>query len=637
MRPALWICLILATGTAQAGAPDAAPAWSPDGRWLAYTTRPDPAIGRERLRPGWLVDRRPEGSPARDAAASAPAPHDRLWATRVADGASVLVDESPGWHLGPSWSGDGRSLAFGRVGDDGATLEVVIWEGRDRRRVVQSRPLPNSPVGPVRMAAEGVAWSGDGRYLSVPLVDAPGLALIRVEDGKVASTIPRGRYPAWAPEGSRLACYIESGREESLAVLDSALGLPRPLIEVRYANQPPAWTRDGLIAVVHASRQPSAGRLFENIVPESLTRVRFDSGQSEVLFPLTSEPGVKAPSHEAGFVFGVDPGGEDLFWASNRRGADIHMVGARPRDGVIRARNVILDPTLPIQSLAVQPGGDLIAARTGPAGVGMPPLLIAPGPREPELRALLPDDDARASWLALLAESARSALRLRAASGAPLASRPTLIPYPGELEPTGDLPQRVRRAARLGQSVAHRPAGAEAPPPRLAALLDEARPFFDALRDDYAAAQAGLAAAEPHAATPDGRLALIGLRAQFALGRDDFDGADRTIAFLRGVPLWQARRLEWVGESPRLAPADEAGAGSPAAWIAELAARSTLLRQTAQVGRDPRPDRGRFRSLDRPGRRVNPFADGEAAPATPRIPPARFFEPPAPIFVPPGR
>ena len=122
----------------------------------------------------------------------------------------------------PGWSPDGAALAFGRlVPEDGGAgrFEVVVQDAPDRQRVIQSRTVAEPRPEARRLPHLAVAWSPDGRYLAVPQLQPPGLAVLRVADGRLLKQLDDAFTPAWSPDGARLA-YYRAGEPEGLELID---------------------------------------------------------------------------------------------------------------------------------------------------------------------------------------------------------------------------------------------------------------------------------------------------------------------------------------------------------------------------------------------------------------------------------
>ncbi len=147
---------------------------------------------------------------------------------------------------GPSWSPDGRQIAFSS--DRAAGQGIYIMEANGRLQ----RLLTDFGAGPL-------AWSPDGRRLAfVAYVD--GNLDIYVIDAVVPErwerpAVPqrltedpaRDSWPSWSPDGRQIA--FESDRQEDKAqagiyVMDADGGNPRNLTPVWSAHQP-SWSPDG--------------------------------------------------------------------------------------------------------------------------------------------------------------------------------------------------------------------------------------------------------------------------------------------------------------------------------------------------------------------------------------------------------
>jgi Tol biopolymer transport system component len=151
----------------------------------------------------------------------------------------------------PAWSPDGRTLAY--AGEDGWIRLVSVASGR-------SRPLPGPRAGP----GNGLAWSPDGRWLlydggfyrPTPKHDdlRNRLLLVRAAGGR-ARVVSRGpgfyltSNAAWSPDSKSIAYSRRDRVGSSIASavafvvpLDGSAA-PRPLGGGAY--RPPRFTADG--------------------------------------------------------------------------------------------------------------------------------------------------------------------------------------------------------------------------------------------------------------------------------------------------------------------------------------------------------------------------------------------------------
>ncbi|HEX7639489.1 MAG TPA: S41 family peptidase, partial [Burkholderiaceae bacterium] len=153
--------------TATPGIDEDHPAWSPDGRTVAYTTDAGGAAQQVAIRPalggpetvlthfrtGYLYG--PVFSPDGRTLAFSDGEH-RLWTVRTDGGAPVQVAQDPQGEIhDQAFSPDGRWLAFSRV-SVGRRRDLYLYEIAARRLV---------KVGDGAGIDANPAWSPDGRYL----------------------------------------------------------------------------------------------------------------------------------------------------------------------------------------------------------------------------------------------------------------------------------------------------------------------------------------------------------------------------------------------------------------------------------------------------------------------------------------
>jgi Tol biopolymer transport system component len=196
-----------------------APAWSPDGRMIAYIRLPE-----------------------------------RMLFVMNADGTNVraLTPVSTGPLNKPSWSPDGRRLAYIGGSDLAYTIAVVNVDGTGRRLLL---PLD----GPY----QEVDWSPDGTRLAYVLnrgagFSDPNIYVVNL-DGTGERLLSIGnthdRHPAWSPDGSRIAFTSTRDAGNAEIYVMNADGTN----QTRFTNNPatdaaPTWSPDGQTIIFSTDR-----------------------------------------------------------------------------------------------------------------------------------------------------------------------------------------------------------------------------------------------------------------------------------------------------------------------------------------------------------------------------------------------
>jgi Tol biopolymer transport system component len=289
------------------------PAWSPDGRRLAFAgTRTDDteifvrdetgavtqlthSPGVDRF-PTWSADGRriAFASERRGTGAS------EIYVVDAVDGselARVTTNETtpspnpniprPG-DLEPAWSPDGSLIAYARVGSPGSGIRVVHPDGSSDRSLT-------SIGGPTSTEEDRApAWSPDSGRLAFgrgAVLDPASAIWLMNADGSDARALTGGsRFessPAWSPDGQSIA--FVSGPE--LAVLRLDGGGMR--VVARDAAGRPAWAPDGRRLVYTSWIQHGPFRLYTIDLKGRVTRLGTDQTVAAGLYPAWSPDGSK--------------------------------------------------------------------------------------------------------------------------------------------------------------------------------------------------------------------------------------------------------------------------------------------------------------------------------------------------------
>lgn len=240
------------------------PAWSPDGRTIAFT-----GIGG--------------GT--------------HIWTVRSDGSDPKQITTGDGFSDGqPTWSPDGRRIAFlrntvsGPLNRPGPTLWVIdLRSGEERMITAELEDMRDPAWSP---DGEWIAFVGDeGRGDELSMVDPSGGALIPLTEGQGDA-----RSPTWSPDAARIA-YSREG--EGLVVRDMLSGHEEVL--VRGEVQGPAWSPDGS-RIVYAARSSDGWLLHEISVEDRRTGLLWDTA-----IPGISPSWQPRPSPVAGPTVGPSP------------------------------------------------------------------------------------------------------------------------------------------------------------------------------------------------------------------------------------------------------------------------------------------------------------------------------------------
>jgi Tol biopolymer transport system component/DNA-binding winged helix-turn-helix (wHTH) protein len=184
-----------------------------------------------------------------------------IYSALVGGEKSLQLTSDPG-DCCPTWSPDGRQVAFLRFTDKSLSIYVVPALGGTEHLLYR---------GPDSMGT-GIAWSPDGKSLAFSESDAADtprswISLLSLSDSHVTRlTSPPGnaadREPSFSPDGCQIA-FVRStiaGVSNDLFVMRAEGGVAR---RVTFDNRPiigpPAWTADGHDIIFSSDRGATVG------------------------------------------------------------------------------------------------------------------------------------------------------------------------------------------------------------------------------------------------------------------------------------------------------------------------------------------------------------------------------------------
>ena len=269
--------LTSSTALTTRGVEQASPRYSPDGAWIAYTSR-----SLDRHRAIHLV--RPDGT-----------------------GDRRLVRRNDGTRV--AWTPDGREIVFEEsevhdlfaVHSDLRAVEVASGRVRKITRGLRAKEPDVSPDG---MRIAFVRQMGDRTEIFTVAPDGSDLAPVTAsEPGTQWSS------PSWSPGGDAIAAgrMLPSGQVD-LVVLDPDGAGSRLLTDDRARDLEPAWTPDGAHVVFRSDR---------------------DGVSNLYAVPAAGGPPVRLTNVLGGaFAPHVSPDGTQLAFSDYRsRGHDVHVAG----------------------------------------------------------------------------------------------------------------------------------------------------------------------------------------------------------------------------------------------------------------------------------------------------------------------
>jgi len=209
------------------------PRWSPDGRYLAFTSYRD-------------------GKPD-------------VFVISPSGGGLKKIVSFRGLNLPGAWSPDGRRLLLTISKDGNQEIYVMDVGSGQLRRLTHNSAIDVSPV-----------WSPDGRRIAYvsSISGSPQIYIMNADGGDTRRLTYSGNYnttPAWSPRGGKIAYEGRAGSNYQIFSMDEDGGNVRQLTSGAGDHEFPSWSPDGRFLTFSVR---SGGRSRINILNVNTLDVR---------------------------------------------------------------------------------------------------------------------------------------------------------------------------------------------------------------------------------------------------------------------------------------------------------------------------------------------------------------------------
>lgn len=192
------------------------PAWSPDGRLIAYTSYRD-------------------GNPD-------------IYVVDLTSGMRWRITDYSGLDIAPSWSPDGSRIAFASSRDGNSEIYISDREGKNLKRLTYTRGEDVSPT-----------WSPTGGEIAFTSDrgGTPQIYVVKTDGTNIRRLTFKGEYnsdPAWSPKGDKIAFACRRGGDFKICTINPDGSGLAEITSGTGSDESPSWSRNGKMIVFASSR-----------------------------------------------------------------------------------------------------------------------------------------------------------------------------------------------------------------------------------------------------------------------------------------------------------------------------------------------------------------------------------------------
>lgn len=229
---------------------NAYPAFSPDGRWIAYMSNADGDFD--------------------------------IYVMNLTTGVRHQLTDAMDRDGTPAWSPDGTQIAFQSFRDGHSQVYVMERDGTNQRNLSRSLSHDEHPF-----------WTADGQRLvfasNRPEADGEegniDLYSMSAEGGdvlRITSTPEVETYPTLSPDGSRIACRrIMADGNWEVVVMDADGRNAQPVAPHEAVDGWPAWSPDGTRLAFASARAGSSDLYVLDLATNELHQITFDEERDD--------------------------------------------------------------------------------------------------------------------------------------------------------------------------------------------------------------------------------------------------------------------------------------------------------------------------------------------------------------------